>query len=88
MSALGHKRTLTSVRAMSALPPITDVGRRIQVSIGCRFMSTRRHGYYRVEYDSDMVAEGSHSLLVRNPLKRATDRRQFDAYPDCLVGDF
>ena len=27
------------VRAMSALPPITEVGRRIEFAFGCRFMS-------------------------------------------------
>ena len=30
---MGHERTYRQVRAMSALPPITDVGRRIQVGI-------------------------------------------------------
>ena len=33
MSAMGQKQTSRHARVMSALPPITDVGRRIQVSI-------------------------------------------------------
>jgi hypothetical protein len=40
MSAMGQKQTSRHVRAMSALPPITDIGRH-KSAFGCRFMSTR-----------------------------------------------
>jgi len=33
MSALGHKRTLQSARAMSALPRITDIERPIHADL-------------------------------------------------------
>jgi hypothetical protein len=33
MSALGHKRTLDNVRAMSALPPKADVGTGTRITL-------------------------------------------------------
>ena len=64
MSAMGHKQT--SASAMSALPPITDVGRRIQASIWLSVYECGPSSIARVAgYDADVAVELGVSDLAR-----------------------